>query len=725
MSLEIGDRNSFALVLAYDSFRAKKVPDGMKLTNEVRDVCPEAVNSIYGQMWVIKGKRNIGRYGEHCFCHTKNYESTAEEKAQAINQYLKSKGINREKIPEVLIQLYSVARAFQKNDVNKAKGLFREVSKHRDLVYYYMWQVCGKRRDGQKLFKDDSIPVTQKAEAIFRVIQEKLVAALNSTSARAAPQQAPLRQVQTMAQSVTPVSPPPRLSPIKTIYRYEYGYFLSPFPVNPMNNLPGTWTQSDFLFSKLAPEEAGELYDRLRRDYQSIQLSSCPLVSLRSITQDYDEKAQMLKSRLTADIVFVGAGPVGIWTAILTKLANRGQHIHMIEKRTTYQRTQELHVHPATFQHSHVQDPRLDSLVDGLTALGELIPIQTLEARLLAFARDIGIQIEYYEVLSPGCLSLDFPKARHFIGSDGASSKFREAFFGQTSQIGTTESYQAHVTYRVNGEAKSIHPDSAKIDGFISKLFLRIAEIFTSSSSAKDSTKWGLPWHWGEGCYGAIHAMTSPLLRERIQRADPHSFRLAFRISQDIFNQLMGATARTPFNLDQVPQSLRDDINLWCGVKKGLHGEEIVPGSLKITSVKLRATRSPAFVLHHDTAPTFGIGENTRRFTRSLIGDAAVGFAYELGAGFGISAGTELSKALTTDSFDRFIQHVEENIPYTLEKMEARESNASMVEWIESIPCFITRFAILHLHGRCFTGEEIRQYRALGGRANAIPSVRS
>ncbi len=51
-----------------------------------------------------------------------------------------------------------------------------------------------------------------------------------------------------------------------------------------------------------------------------------------------------------ADVVFVGAGPVGLWTAVQLKLASPQTNVLMLEKYIEYQRSHVLKVDPASFK---------------------------------------------------------------------------------------------------------------------------------------------------------------------------------------------------------------------------------------------------------------------------------------------------------------------------------------------------------------------------------------
>lgn len=377
------------------------------------------------------------------------------------------------------------------------------------------------------------------------------------------------------------------------------------------------------------------------------------------------------KSRLTADIVFVGAGPVGLWTAILTKLANRSLHIHMLEKRPKYERTQDLFIDDDVFA-TNLKDPDLLDVVKRLTRFGGSIPIQALEAELLGLAIKKGIVVEYSEVISSRNLGHDFPNAKHFIGSDGSRSRFREVIFENHYRFDQDLTYQVHVTYRVTGIANAVF------------------QAGTPFKNRFDSWK-------------AVRSMQHLLLEERITKSDPQKIRLLFEIEKTVFNAIKDAKHLTPFHLDdaRIPKNLLDDLKFWFGFKVTKYNERIESDSVEITAVPLRAYASRQFTKLED------FPSSPRRTVRySLIGDAAAGFPYRLGIGFGLKAGTKFSHALLAHSFEKFDEYVNSALKVTLEKAQTRQCWVHVAkDLIQVPPCILNT---------CYGQPEVRKFRDIG-----------
>src|SRR3569832_414654 len=94
------------------------------------------------------------------------------------------------------------------------------------------------------------------------------------------------------------------------------------------------------------------------------------------------------------DIAFVGAGPVGLYTAIQAKLYEPNLKIHFFEKYTDYKRKHSVKINPVSFRNAH-RDPEFRSL---LKSFGKSVRTAVLEAQLLDLAKRQGITIEYKEI---------------------------------------------------------------------------------------------------------------------------------------------------------------------------------------------------------------------------------------------------------------------------------------------------------------------------------------
>lgn len=93
MSL-IAERNLYLLSQASEQFKKGNYYIGQGFFSAVCHEPRDAEHGVYHSLWTIKGKpSNIFDYGRNSFHDANGLSSTALEKAAAIDQYLKSKGI--------------------------------------------------------------------------------------------------------------------------------------------------------------------------------------------------------------------------------------------------------------------------------------------------------------------------------------------------------------------------------------------------------------------------------------------------------------------------------------------------------------------------------------------------------------------------------------------------------------------------------------------------------
>jgi 2-polyprenyl-6-methoxyphenol hydroxylase-like FAD-dependent oxidoreductase len=140
----------------------------------------------------------------------------------------------------------------------------------------------------------------------------------------------------------------------------------------------------------------------------------------------------------SADVVFCGAGPTGLFCAIQAKLRNPSLNIAMLEKNCEYKRKFTLQLTSNAFE-GMKHDARLDGMLTKLLAVPSFskfsgkkhVSLVELENGLKEVAKEKGISILHRQVNEEVLehLQEDFPRARIFIGSDGSHSIVREIIF--------------------------------------------------------------------------------------------------------------------------------------------------------------------------------------------------------------------------------------------------------------------------------------------------------
>lgn len=146
---------------------------------------------------------------------------------------------------------------------------------------------------------------------------------------------------------------------------------------------------------------------------------------------------------MVPDVLFVGAGPVGLFTAINAKLSNPDLQILMFERHPHYTRRHHLIIDPSSYQGSH-PDPDFQAL---LKKLQGSILTTTIEQELRLFATKLGIQISLEHITDIAALTVRFPSAHTVVGADGAKSRVRQQMFQDTKDSEQNLQYIVEVKY--------------------------------------------------------------------------------------------------------------------------------------------------------------------------------------------------------------------------------------------------------------------------------------
>lgn len=301
-----------------------------------------------------------------------------------------------------------------------------------------------------------------------------------------------------------------------------------------------------------------------------------------------------------ADVVFVGAGPVGLWTAIIAKLKNPNLKIVLLEKHDSYQRSHVLQLDYKCFN-DVPDDPRLQKLIAEFKK-SKYIRTNEIEKGFKNLAEELGIKIIQQDVTEPLKLKEQFPNARVFVGSDGSHSQFREAFFGNEYAFKHDLQYIAEVKYEVHGEARK----------------------FKSATKAYRTLK-------------LIKTVATEHIGREKDGVTPVTLR--FFISKETYQKMSKATFKNPYNLstqENTDPTLMQTIKIWLNAKAKIDKELRVRGSEKITVTKLSS-----YAAKHVFKK---IDDNT---VCAIVGDAAAGVPFFRAGFMGFSSGKKLADAIS------------------------------------------------------------------------------
>lgn len=334
---------------------------------------------------------------------------------------------------------------------------------------------------------------------------------------------------------------------------------------------------------------------------------------------------------MSKKVLFVGAGPVGLFTAIQLKLLNPDADITMLEKYEEYQRNHPLFIDPSSFADS-CPDEGFQTF---LKKLPKTMRTNELEKLLLDYAKELGINIEYRHVLDCPKLKEEYPDTRFFVGSDGSHSEVQKQIFGEQYQIKKTLQYIAEIKYEVEGPTRYLNT---------------FMEAIPATTYAE-------------------HFVSEFVGRENEGKKTPVSLRIF--IDEETHKQMQTATFKNPFRLTQpekIHPALLRSITTWLHARETMAGEKRTEGSEKITVTHLPVYASQEFVKNEDDAIWF------------VVGDAAFGMPFFRSLNNGILCSSQLAKALDallkdellldmppTEAYKAYVQKLVEKEDFTAE----------------------------------------------------------
>jgi len=307
------------------------------------------------------------------------------------------------------------------------------------------------------------------------------------------------------------------------------------------------------------------------------------------------------------DVVFVGAGPVGLFTAIQLALYCPDLTILMLEKYSKYQRTQTLFLDASSFQGSHPNT----AFQAFLHALPRRVKIQELEDKLLEKVKECkNIQIQYEEVKDCTKLATTYKSAKYIIGSDGSASVVHRDIF-QEYQIDKQLQHIAQLTYKVTGKTR-------KLRG--------VSEVLKIKNYSH---------HFIDESVGVMDEKEETLISLR-----------AF-IDDEAREKMQGATFKNPYRLsrkDHFDDQVKVSLKVWKTAREEFTEEKFVPNSDKVTVFDLDAYVSIRFTRYWLDKNWF------------LVGDSAFGVPFFRSLNNGMLCGSQLAIAISALEKQQLIQ---------------------------------------------------------------------
>lgn len=319
------------------------------------------------------------------------------------------------------------------------------------------------------------------------------------------------------------------------------------------------------------------------------------------------ESKQILEQDCDQDVVGVGAGPIGLFTAIQIKLYKPKCKIVLYEKYQEYQRKHAISINKKSFQNSH-PDEKFQELIKQISGT---IRTNVLEQELKKFALGLGIEIKYQEVVDVKALVSNHPECRYLIGADGSHSTIHKQIFHGKYQLKYNFRNIMEIKYEVLGSARKLNLCTSLTCGS-----RHLVHQFIGKNYFDQEIK------------------TTPVV-------------LRFLVTEDEYQEMKEASFKNPWTLEdkRIPDKVKKSIDSWLLARKEQLEEEIVPNSARLDVVSLPTYASSTFYKKNKDVTTF------------LVGDAACGVPYFRSINNGLLCASFLAKNLDEpEIYNDFVQ---------------------------------------------------------------------
>lgn len=313
------------------------------------------------------------------------------------------------------------------------------------------------------------------------------------------------------------------------------------------------------------------------------------------------EKPVLVKAEVPIKVAVIGCGPIGLWTAIQVKLYKPEWDIVAVDKYPTFQRKHRLIVSPSSYKRAHTNTHFQEFI--------KSIPLKPtcngLQEILLEYALGLGIKQEIHSVENVLEYVKEYhPDAKYIIGADGAHSLTRSQIFGEELKSVSDIQFLIELKYSVAGETSLMDTIS------LYKTQKLVSHLVTESVHPAATED-------GEG--------------------EASDVSLRFIVDKEVFDGLSHATFKSPIYLKDMPEldtELNRSIQLVLGARQHMFHEKIIPGTGRLTSIKLKRYASNTVCKKIDEQ------------TFILVGDAAFGVPFFRSLNNGLLCGSYLAAVL-------------------------------------------------------------------------------
>ncbi|MDP1880450.1 MAG: hypothetical protein Q8K60_05875 [Parachlamydiaceae bacterium] len=368
------------------------------------------------------------------------------------------------------------------------------------------------------------------------------------------------------------------------------------------------------------------------------------------------------------DIVVVGGGPIGLWTAILTKIntdkQNTDKQILVVEKYHEYKRADiRLKISPDSFA-GIPDNSQLNELVAKWKSK-KVLPIKEMEEELVKLANTLGIQILKGKEIDPKKLQEEYPSAKVFVGADGARSIMRSEFFDDKFRFNISLQRLVQVQYITKIPFTGDESSIKKVIDAYKKLKFAGYLIEQSISPIQNDIE-----------YSKVS--------------------LRIFIDQKTYTKMKGATFAAPYYFDthlhELPKKIQRVLIKWWGMHN--HLMPISDRDLdkdkktnKITVIPLATYASKEFVKVRKT------DENDPGTVIANVGDSAQAHPYFRAINNGLKTATKLAKCIA-DAFQSEDKKPTQSIEQFASNFKSYSRYATFRAYVEGVRAIIRNIFI-------------------------------
>ncbi len=327
------------------------------------------------------------------------------------------------------------------------------------------------------------------------------------------------------------------------------------------------------------------------------------------------ETAEIQKPQMDADVVIIGGGPVGLWTALQVKKRAPQLHVRVYERYSEYQRSHILRLEnfsmnvyakksgdeaEAQFLREVLGEKLANSFKAAAGTGTVFVRTNDLEHALKEHARALGIETVLRRIDSPEEAVRDNPRCKTFIAADGAHSKMRTALLGEDAVTDYPMQYVVEVKYQAEGRAETLDflGDQYKANKLLSNM------VFEYVGREKEGK--------------------TPVT-------------LRFFVDADTYGAIPQAGFKDPLTVGdaRLPANLRQDIKTYMNIRAEKAGEVYAAGSAKLSKLTLSVYSAKKFAVAKEGRGWF------------IVGDAAMGVPYFRALNAGLIMGSQLATIVT------------------------------------------------------------------------------